>query len=123
MGTAHLAAPGGNSRTHHPLDAQLIQGDHGPDNVGDGVHGSDLVEMDLLDGTAVDRGLGPGQTLERRDRPITPSRGKVGALDDRTDVAQRPVRRVTTWVTGHRNPCGRQPVPQHPLRGQRTPGD
>ena len=46
------------------VNFKILETGHHADNVNDGVHGPDLVEMNLIDRGPVDRRLGLGQTGE-----------------------------------------------------------
>ena len=50
----HRAAADVHRRAVHLGDVELVKGDAGADDIGDGIDGADLVEMDFLDRDVVD---------------------------------------------------------------------
>jgi hypothetical protein len=61
---------------------------HGADDVHDRVQRTNLVEVNVFDGRAVDLGLGIRQTSEDRDRSLLHNRRQIGGLDDRANIMQ-----------------------------------
>ena len=68
MPWAHFTVPlpVGTGRAGEPLDAEQVEPDGRPDDVGDAVERPDLVEVDPLERHAVDGRLGLGQLAEDR---------------------------------------------------------
>ena len=94
----HRAGAERDGRADHLVDAQQLQGDGRPDDVHDAVDGADLVEVDLLDGAAVDLGLGLGQSVEDGPRPVGGPLGQAGVVDQVQDVGEAPA--VVRLVSG-----------------------
>ena len=69
-------------------DAEVVEAGTGADDVDDGVHRTDLVEVDFVAGGAVDFGLGIGEAGEDGDGVVFDGRGKVGGGDERADVGK-----------------------------------
>src|SRR5690606_17727587 len=61
MGTPDHAAPHRKRRAANLFHAQQKKGGNGTDNIDDGVHGANFMEVDLFLRDAVNRRLGPGQ--------------------------------------------------------------
>ena len=70
MGAAHHAGPGGDGRAHELVDSEHLERRRRPDDVDDGVVPADLVEVHLVDRTAVQRCLDAGQSTERGQGPL-----------------------------------------------------
>ena len=58
------AAAGVDGGYDDAVDAQQVEADDGADDIEDGVGGADFVELDLVDGGAVDVGFGFGEAAE-----------------------------------------------------------
>jgi hypothetical protein len=63
-----------------------VQEQGGPDHVHHRVHGPDLVEVDLVDGLAVDPGLGLGQAAEDGQRAVPHRPRQVGLAEGAAQV-------------------------------------
>ena len=78
------AAHRARSRCHgggaHLVDPEHLEGGGRPDDVDDGVVPAHLVEVDLVDGSPVQRGLHGGQPVEHRLRPRRDPGGQRGVL-------------------------------------------
>ncbi len=84
---------------HHPdavrhrtgvdlLDAEQFEGGAGTDHVDDGVDAPDFVEVHALGWAAVEMALGPGQHLERGQRPLADAVGQACLFDHAGDVGR-----------------------------------
>ena len=76
---AHRAAPEPERRRVHLVYAERLQPLDGPHHVDQRVRRADLVEVDLLDGRAVDLRLGLGKAAEHLERALTHCGFEVGA--------------------------------------------
>jgi hypothetical protein len=68
-----------------------MEAQYGADEVHDGVHGTDFVEVDLFEGGAVDVGLDGSNAAEGLDGTITHLWGKWGVLNQAGDLCKSPV--------------------------------
>jgi len=66
----------------------------GADNVNDGIHRANLVEVNLFDGHGMDGGLGFAQQLEGADRTLLHALGERGGANDFDNRRQRAMPRV-----------------------------
>ena len=82
---AHGAAPGGHRRGAHLVDAQHLECGRRPHDVDDRVVPADLVEVHLVDGPPVQRGLDGGQRAEHGQRPLGHPRRQCGVLNESGD--------------------------------------
>ena len=104
------AAAQGNRPADQVIHAQAFQRQAGPDDIGDAVDGPDLVKVNLVDGGAMDLGLGLRQPLEDLGGMGSRPRGQVPAGDNVQHVGQAPVRMIVTLmaagVVDHEEPQG-----------------
>jgi hypothetical protein len=75
---------------HDFLYAEQVQPGAGADDIDDGVDGADLVEVNLVDWSAVRLRLGFGESNEDRERRIPDGRVERGVLEQRADGAPIP---------------------------------
>ena len=80
------AAAGVDGRYDDAVDAQQVEADDGADDIEDGVGGADFVELDLVDGGAVDVGFGFGEAAEDLAGFLFYLRLQVGGGDAGVDV-------------------------------------
>ncbi len=78
-------------RTDDAVRGGPFHREHGADDVDDGVDGTDFVEVHLLDGHLMDRGLRLGETLEHLLRAIASGRRERRAVDQLEDLRQAPM--------------------------------
>ena len=64
MGHFCRAAADVQRRAGEFLDAERVEADAGADDVHDGVHGADFVEMNFLERNVMDRGFGFAEFVE-----------------------------------------------------------
>ena len=69
--------------------AEPLEAVHGADDVDDRVERADLVQVDLLDRHAVDRGLRLGEPLEQLHRAVLALGRQRRALDEPRDLLER----------------------------------
>src|SRR5713101_9805715 len=74
MRAFHRAAADVERRTNPTRDSKRCASCRGADDIHDGVHGADLVEVDLFHGNVMDFGLGFSQQAKRAQRNRTRSR-------------------------------------------------
>ena len=79
---AHRAVSAGQIGHHDPVGRQVV-GRHGDgDDIGDGIHGAHLVEVNFPHGHAVGPRLGVGHEAEHAVRDGLGAVGHGGAIDD-----------------------------------------
>jgi hypothetical protein len=79
------------STTGYRGDVQEMKARDYPHHIGDGVQRPHLVEMHLLQGQVVDRGLGAGEGAEYLHRLVLDRRRKGAAGDEAFDIREVPV--------------------------------
>jgi hypothetical protein len=99
-----------------------VAGDRGGGDVHDGVHSAHLVKVHLVQGDAVDPGLGATQRLEDGQRPLAHSRRQSSRLEHTDDVAEVPTVVVAVSVRPGLAPArAARRLDPHVARGQRPP--
>ena len=88
-----------HGRRPHFIDAEEVERQAGPDDVDNRIDGSDLVEMDLLDGHAMGPRFGLAEQTEYFDRPLLNSVGQDARLDQ-VDNFSKPARVSATGRIG-----------------------
>jgi hypothetical protein len=68
--------------------SQLLESDAGTDDVDDGIHRTDLVEMDLIGWNTVDTTFGVGDALKDGDGLGLDPIGKGAGVDQAADVGK-----------------------------------
>jgi hypothetical protein len=101
----HHPAPDVEWRDDHPVGPHGVEGVDRADDVDDRVERADLVQMHLLHGHLVNRGLGHRQPLKKRLRAVFACAGQRGAIDEGMDLRQAAVRVMVLrvfWALGAR---------------------
>ena len=88
MGSVDRAGAHVHRGTDDLGDAEVLEPDDRADDVHDGVHGPDLVEVDLVRSRSVDLRLDLGQPLEDVQALLLDRRGEGRAIDDLLDVRE-----------------------------------
>ncbi len=88
VGDLDPADPRRNRRGHDVIHPEQLPADRGPDDVGDRIGGTNLMEVDFVDRSAVYAGLGPGQGVEEPASGIPLPHVQLTRVDHRQDVAQ-----------------------------------
>ncbi len=91
MGDLDRAGARGHRGGNHAIRAQQVPCDGGGHDIGDGIGGPHLVEMDLLERGAVDLGLGLGQTGEDPSGEVLLRVSEPPAVDHPQDLAEVPM--------------------------------
>jgi len=69
-------------------DAQVIETERCPDDIGDAVAGTNLMKMDFLDAGTVDKGFRLSQRLETGQGQLQHPGRKVGLTEEVVDTGQ-----------------------------------
>src|SRR4051812_1943681 len=108
--------PEDEGATMHPLDTQEVQTPDGADDVEYRIDRTDLVEMNLLDGRAMDLCLRFRQREEHGVGALFHVRRRVALLDDRADVLEMSPVRLRRYFEIHLH--ARDPSAHHGLDGR-----
>ena len=76
----------------HPLDTEGLETDANADDIGDGIEGTDFVEVDVLGACAVDFRFGECDAVEDGECAAFDAVGEIARFNHRADVAVGPVR-------------------------------
>jgi hypothetical protein len=89
MGADDGAAADVDGRAVPGADVEMMDARAGGDDIDDGVHGADLVEVDVVDGDVVDLRFGVAKQFEREDGRLLDRRVERRGLDQSADDGQR----------------------------------
>ena len=98
MGAAGKSGAETQRRRIDLVHAQKVQASDGADDIGDGVEGADLVQMDFFGWQAVDFGLGRGEAAVYRDGTFDDGPVERAVFDAFQDVGQMVVGAVLMAV-------------------------
>jgi len=109
-------------RTDDLGDTEVLEPDDRTDNVHQGVHRADLVEVDPVGGSAVDLRFDLGQPMEDGQALLLNYRGEGRAIDDAADV-RKVAGRLFFLIQDDMDLCGRDARPPYLLARERITGE
>lgn len=80
------------------IGLEVIQSDGGPDDISDGIKGTDFVKVDLFDRRAMNFGFGFRDPGKDGQAPLLDGIGQAGAVDEIANLAKGPAVAVRVIV-------------------------